>query len=99
MLHKKDKGKLELHLILPEFEESLAEVLMFGKKKYTEDSWKHIEGDVLTRTMDSILRHLLEIRKGNQYDEESGQLHILHAVTQCMIYFYHFTKDLDKDEL
>lgn len=86
---KFDYGKLELHLIPPEFEEALANVLMYGKNKYAEDGWKNIEGDVLTRTLNSILRHLLEIRKGNEVDKESGHLHIIHAATQCAIYYYH----------
>lgn len=99
MYIKNDLGKLELHLIPPEFEEAMAEVLMFGKNKYAEDSWKCIKEEPLKRTLNSILRHLLEIRKGNHYDNESGYLHIIHIATQCAIFYFYFTKDLNKDEL
>lgn len=91
-LYKQDEDKLKLTLVDPEFLEEFTKVLMYGANKYSENSWKYIINSK-ERTLNSILRHLLEIRKGDEIDNESGFPHIAHAATQCMIYYYHFMKE------
>ena len=95
-LHKQDEDKLKLTLIEPEFIEEFTKVLMFGAAKYSENSWKYIF-DAKERTLNSILRHLLEIRKGNEIDKESGHLHIVHAATQAMVYYYHLKRETENE--
>ena len=91
-LYKQDAEKLKLTLVDPDFIEEFTKVLMYGANKYDENSWKYIF-NAKERTVNSILRHLLEIRKGNEVDKESGYPHILHAATQCMIYYYHSKRE------
>lgn len=63
--------------------EGLIKVLNKALEKYPPNNWK--KGMKWTKVLDSLNRHLSEILKGNDYDEESGLLHIDHI--QCNAHF------------
>lgn len=81
---KFDKGKARFDLILPEFTESIAEVLEFGARKYAAHSWKTVP-DAKERYYSAMMRHITAHRKGERYDPETGLLHLAHAA--CSMYF------------
>jgi hypothetical protein len=81
--------------------EPMLRVLEFGATKYSDNQWKlGLEMDAI---MDSLLRHLVAIQKGEELDPESQLPHIGHAL--CNLYFYsHFyqkakIKDHQKSEI
>jgi hypothetical protein len=74
--NKFDSGKLRLDLIPAEATEGIGLVLTFGAQKYAAHNWR--KGIEYSRIIGAIKRHLLEIEKGNDIDEESGLLHIDH---------------------
>mgnify|MGYP000933977832 CR=1 FL=1 len=87
---KADKGKLELSLVNPELVKAVAEVRMYGTKKYGDsENWRKVEPK---RYVDALYRHLLAYIEGNEVDEESGLSHLSHMA--CNISFL-----LDKDYL
>lgn len=80
---KADKGKLELSLVNPELVKAVAEVRMYGTKKYGDsENWRKVEPK---RYVDALYRHLLAYIEGNEVDEESGLSHLSHMA--CNISF------------
>lgn len=80
--YKADTAKLRMELIDPYAMEGLADVLTFGAAKYGDRNWE--KGIEWTRIFGSIERHLNAIKKGEDYDPESGKLHADHLLTNAM---------------
>ncbi len=76
-------GKLRYDLIHPVAQEGLVKVLTRGAQKYADRNWE--KGLSWTSTIASLKRHLAAIEKGEDYDKESGELHINHV--QCNAHF------------
>ena len=74
---KADAGKLQLSLVPTQIIKDVAEVRMYGNKKYGDsDNWKTVE---VRRYVDALLRHTLEfVRDLNSVDAESGIAHYKH---------------------
>ena len=73
-------------------------VLEFGAKKYARDNYK--KGLVLSEILDSMMRHIAAIQRGEFIDPESGLEHIGHI--QCNALFLGLptnTKDIKDDNL
>lgn len=81
---KFDQGKTRYDLILPEFDEAIAQVLTFGAQKYAAHSWRTVP-DCKERYYSAMMRHLAAHRRGERYDPETGMLHMAHAA--CNMYF------------
>lgn len=74
---KADVGKLQLSLVPTQIIKDVAEVRMYGNKKYGDpDNWKVVE---IRRYIDALLRHTLEfVRDLKSVDSESGIPHYKH---------------------
>lgn len=72
---KYDKDKIRMELVPLSVVESIAKVLTYRAKKYTDNSWKELS-DFWNRYKGALLRHLAAIDKGELIDEESGLPHI-----------------------
>lgn len=74
---KADAGKLEIDLVPMQIVRDIAEVRMYGNKKYGDpDNWKTVE---LRRYVNALLRHTLAFANDiNSVDEESGIHHYKH---------------------
>jgi hypothetical protein len=59
-----------------------AEVMALGAEKYGEFNWRD-HPVRLTVYLEAAMRHILQMAEGENSDEESGQLHIAHAM-MCM---------------
>ena len=90
-----NQGKNRLDLIPPEFIEEVGKVFTFGATKYEDNNWK--KGLKFSNIIASLERHLLEIKKGNDYDDESNLLHAAHigCNTAFLIWNYQNRKDMD----
>lgn len=90
--NKFDGGKLPMHLLPPEFEEALAELLGNGANKYGERNWEQ-GGLSWDRLYAATRRHLKEAhrfmsttgRHGEWIDPEFGLPHVVHAVFGLMV--------------
>lgn len=76
-----NSGKVRYDL-LPNFAiNQMACVLSEGAKKYAERNWEL--GMEWSKCIASLKRHIEKFESGQDYDEETGLLHIAHAMTNC----------------
>lgn len=83
-------GKLRYSMVDPLFLTELTKVLEFGAQKYERDNWK--KGFKYQSVIDSIERHLLAFRQGEDLDPESGLLHLAHVACNVMFLTHYFIK-------
>lgn len=76
-------GKLRYDLLHPKATEGLVKILSFGASKYEPRNWEL--GMKWSKVIPSLKRHIAAIEKGEDYDPESGFLHIDHV--QCNAHF------------
>lgn len=69
-------GKLRYDLVNPYAHEQLVKVLTMGAEKYAERNWE--KGMKWSGIIASAKRHLAAIERGEDYDKESGLLHVAH---------------------
>lgn len=72
--------------------EKIVDILTFGAKKYAPNNWQNVE-DAENRYYAAAMRHLVEYRKGNKLDEDSGKSHLAHAA--CNLLFLMYFEDLN----
>lgn len=92
---KFDNEKLRWDLLDYEFIEKIVEVLTFGAKKYSENSWQSVP-NAKERYFAALLRHIVAWRKGEIKDKESNIEHLAHAV--CNLMFLYFFDKEEKNE-
>jgi hypothetical protein len=79
------KPKLSKCLLMPEALSGLESVLVFGEEKYDaaeRKSWMAYKPD---EVMDSLLRHLMAVKNGEDQDPESGLPHVHHALFNAAV--------------
>ena len=80
---KADAGKLEIDMVPTQIIRDIAEVRMYGNRKYHDpQNWKTVE---LRRYRDALYRHWLAYLKGDKCDQESGLPHLWHLA--CNVAF------------
>jgi hypothetical protein len=86
---KDDSAKLPVELVPTEMIEAVAEIMDFGRKKYTEGGWKTVP-DAYRRYMGALLRHAYAILRGELIDKDSGKPHVYHLACNAafMCYFH-----------
>jgi hypothetical protein len=57
---------------------------MFGKKKYARNNWK--KGFVKEELLDSLMRHVLALQNGEEFDPEHGLPHTAGVLFNAMAY-------------
>lgn len=82
-----NEGKLEWSLMDDISFANMIKVLMFGAKKYAPNNWK--KGFKKSKMIDSIQRHLVAMKDGQELDDESGLPHYAHLQCNLMFYAYH----------
>ncbi len=71
-----NEGKNRMGLLSPNLVREISKVLTFGANKYSADNYAL--GMRWSKVIDSLERHWQEFKAGNDYDEESGELHLAH---------------------
>lgn len=71
-----NEGKLRYDLLHPVAQEGLVSVLTRGSEKYSPRNWE--AGMNWSTVIASMKRHIAAFEKGEDYDKESGELHIDH---------------------
>lgn len=75
---------------------ALGEVSGFGAQKYAR--YNYLKGYDWSLSFDAMMRHALLFWSGQDYDEESGKLHILHAAWHCLAMASFVMRELGTDD-
>lgn len=78
---KFDSGKLRYDLIPLFSQEQFVKVLTMGAQKYGDRNWE--KGMVWSRLIGAMKRHIAAFESGEDYDPESGLLHMAHVMTNA----------------
>lgn len=78
-----NQGKKRYDLVHPWAHEQMVDVLTAGANKYAERNWE--KGMKWSTVLASLKRHIAAFEKGEDYDPETGMLHIAHA--SCNVHF------------
>jgi len=78
-----NQGKIRYDLVEPHAYQDFVEVLTDGAIKYSDDNWR--KGFSWRSVLASLKRHIAAFEKGEDYDPETGRLHISHAA--CNVHF------------
>ena len=73
-----NNGKTRHDLVPPFAQEQYARVLTKGAEKYAERNWE--KGMKWSNVLSSLERHLQAIKRGEDYDPETGLLHSAHVM-------------------
>lgn len=91
---KDTKGKLNYSQMQWEGIEAVAKVFQYAEKKYGNVStWRNLTPASKDRYLNALMRHLVEIFKGNRVDPESGLPHIYAVAWNALTSAYIDTKD------
>jgi hypothetical protein len=91
-------GKVMMELLpWPELEE-IAKVYTAGANKYGPNNWQELP-DGYQRYKGAMLRHLTEMEKGNDIDEETGCLHAAQVAWNAMAMLHFKMKEIEKKKL
>ncbi len=80
---KADGEKLKFELFSSLWMSGVAAVLTFGARKYAAHNWR--KGIERSRLLGACLRHVFAYLNGEDYDKETGLLHLDHA--SCCLMF------------
>lgn len=86
-----NEGKEKWGLVNFEALKPMVQVLMYGAKKYEPRNWE--KGLSKEEILESMLRHVFELLKGNLIDSESNYPHIGHIMCNALFYSYFTTVD------
>jgi hypothetical protein len=86
---KYDTLKADYSLLDLKALEGVVRVLQAGAEKYSRDNWKHVRP--VRRYFAAALRHLAAYRAGQQFDEETNESHLAHAVACLTFMLWHET--------
>ena len=89
-------GKTEWCLMPLEAIEPIVRVLSFGARKYAPDNWKL--GNPWTDTYNSLIRHLVAWRDGEDQDPETGELHLAHIGCNVVFLLMYHLKGWGTDD-
>lgn len=73
-----NEGKTRYDLVPVFAQEQYARVLTFGVTKYAERNWE--KGMPWSKVSASLKRHIAAFERGEDYDKETGLLHMAHAM-------------------
>lgn len=86
MRKNQDKPKLTQIFLFPYAIRAICNVIAWGEKKYTpaqERGWLNYKPN---ETLDSLLRHIEALSRGETLDVESGLHHADHILFNAMVY-------------
>jgi len=92
-----NEGKPQYSLLDLKSMEPMVRVLEYGCQRYSRDNWR--KGLPATEILDSLLRHVTTLQRGERLDSESGLQHIGHILCNAMFLSYVLNEKKEFDNL
>lgn len=92
-----DTGKLKTHLMPPEWQLLLSQVLHQGSKKYDDNNW--LLGMPASKCLSAAERHLLKWKMGEAVDDETQLSHLGHAAWNLLALYSYELRGIGKSDL
>lgn len=89
---KCDRGKPKISMVPLDAVAEIAKVMEFGATKYGVDNWKNVD---VVRYQDALLRHMMAIQNGEEFDVDSDLSHEAHLACNAIFILW---KQLHKEE-
>jgi len=89
-------GKIRLSLVPPSLHRYVGAVMTYGALKYADHNWR--KGFPWSSLIDSLERHILSFKSGEDLDSESGLPHIAHIACNAAFLVEHYDQKLGKDD-
>lgn len=89
-----DTGKTKVNLIPPDALMALGEVYTVGAEKYADRNWE--KGMPFSTVEGCLVRHMLKYQMGEDYDEETGCLHLAHVAWNAMALLTYQLRGMDQ---
>ena len=93
---KYDDGKPSYDLIPPEPLDGLARLFGLGAKKYDDRNWE--KGMGWSRVFAAMMRHAWKWFRGNTYDNQDGQHHLLSVIWCAMVLYSYEVRGIGADD-
>jgi hypothetical protein len=93
---KYDDEKIDLSMVPKSLMYAVAEVLMFGARKYERHNWR--KGMVWSRLIAATLRHIHAFNEGEDLDPESKLNHLHHAACDIAFLIEYYKEALGQDD-
>lgn len=91
-----NQGKTRVDLLPADAVLKTAQVFTYGAKKYGERNWE--KGMKWSNVLSSLERHFQAIKLGQDYDKETGFLHIDHILCNAMILSHYYENYMEGDD-
>ena len=88
-----NEGKTDWAIMPWEALEEAVKVLKWGEKHYGRFNWLNGNGLDQTDTLNSLSRHTIAVLKGEIKDPKTGELHIAHALCNCLFWITKYIKE------
>jgi hypothetical protein len=93
---KYDAGKPRYDLIPPEALDGLARLLTQGVESYGKDNWQ--KGLAWSRLYAALQRHAWKWFRGEDYDADDGQHHLLSVISSAMFLYASQAREIGCDD-
>ena len=84
-----NEGKVRMDLMPTNAIKKVAEVFTVGSLKYAPRNWE--KGMNWTTVIASLERHIAKFKSGEDFDEETGLLHMAHAATNALFLLEYYS--------
>jgi len=91
-----NEGKNRLDLVPPILQEEVGKVMTFGAQKYEPYNWA--KGMKWSKCIASAKRHLAAVERGEDFDPESGLLHLAHLGCNIAFLLYYMKHHPELDD-
>ncbi|WNV48160.1 hypothetical protein Ql52_gp024 [Caulobacter phage Quill_5.2] len=91
-----NNGKRRFDLIPPDGLAALADLFTIGSRKYAERNWEL--GMKYSNVFASLERHYQAWKSGEDRDEETGQLHMVHVCWNAMVLAVYQLRGVGEDD-
>jgi hypothetical protein len=75
---------------------AMGEAFTYGQRKYQKNNYRH--GMLISRQLAAAIRHIYQHLDGDTFDDESGAMHLGHAMASIAMAIYNLKNNKHLDD-